>query len=60
MVGCVLSRLKRSGLYILSWGKGLGLRPRSFFTAKNVELLGLYPIQNNQNKNKGVSNIHSC
>ena len=29
---------------ILSCEKGLGLRPRTFFTAKNGELLGLYPI----------------
>ena len=33
MVGCVLSQLKPSELYILSFEK-----------AKNVELLGLYPI----------------
>ena len=33
MVGCDLSQLKPSELYILS-----------FSTAKNVELLGLYPI----------------
>ena len=37
MVGCVLiSQLKPEELYILS------------FTAKNVELLGLYPIRNTE------------
>ena len=87
MVGCVLSQLKPSELYILSCGKGRGLRPRPFpqlrlliirdphygrmcfksvktlgalhsslwkrprpsasvfSTAKNVELLGIYPIR---------------
>ena len=30
MVGCVLSQLKPSELYILSCGKGHGLRPRPF------------------------------
>ena len=44
MVRCVLSQLKLSELYILSSEKRLGLRPRPFFKAKNVELLGLYPI----------------
>ena len=43
MVVCVLSQLKPSELYILSCEKalafGLGL-----FTAKNVELLRLYPV----------------
>ena len=42
MFGCVLSQQKPSELYILSFKK----RPRpsasAFFTAKNVELLGLY------------------
>ena len=41
MVGCVLSPLKPSELYILSCEK----RPRpsasAFFTAKNVELLSM-------------------
>ena len=46
MVGCVLNQLKPSGFSILSCGKGLGLRPWTFFTAKNGELLGLYPIRN--------------
>ena len=45
MVGCVLSRLKLSEAYILSFEKAsdfvLGL-----CKAKNVELLGLYPIHN--------------
>ena len=49
MVGCALSQLKPSELYSLSWGKGLGLRPRlsasAFSSAKNVEVLGLYPIR---------------
>ena len=44
MVGCVLSQLKPSEFSILSCEKGLGLRPRSFFTAKNGELLELYLI----------------
>ena len=39
MVGCVLSQLKPSELYILSCKKASAL-----FTAKNVELLGIYPI----------------
>ena len=43
MVGCVLSQLKPSELYILSCGWP---RPSvsAFPTAKSVELLGLYPI----------------
>ena len=45
MVGCVLSQLKPSGFSILSCEKGLGLRPRTFFTANNGELLGLHPIR---------------
>ena len=40
MVRCVLSQVKLSELYILSSEKRLGLRPRPFFQAKNVELLG--------------------
>ena len=44
MVGCVLSQLKPSGFCILSCEKGSGLRPRTFFTVKNGELLGLYPM----------------
>ena len=35
MVGCVLNQLRPSELFILSCGK-----------AKNVELIGLYPIRN--------------
>ena len=45
MVGCVLSQLKPSEFSILSCVKGLGLRPGTFFTAKNGELLGLYHIR---------------
>ena len=45
MAGCVLSQLKPSGFSILSCEKGLGLRPRTFFTANNGELLGFYPIR---------------
>ena len=30
--------------YILSCEKALGLRPQTFFTAKNEEILGLYLI----------------
>ena len=41
MVGCVLSQLKHSELYILSCGKGLGPSASAFSTAKNVEILGL-------------------
>ena len=44
MVACVSSQLKRSGFSILSCEKGLDLQPRTFFTDKNGELLGLYPI----------------
>ena len=32
MVGCVLSQLKPSELYILSFEKGLGLRPRPLYS----------------------------
>ena len=42
MVGCVLSQLKTSELYILSWEKRL----RSSASTKNVEFLGFYPTQN--------------
>ena len=42
--GCVLSQLKPSELSIHSCGKGLGLWLR-LSTAKNVQLLGLNPIQ---------------
>ena len=45
MVGCVLSQLKPSEFYILRCGKVLGLL---FSTAKNVDLLWLYPIQSVQ------------
>ena len=41
--------VKSSELYILSCGNGLGLRPLPF-PAKNVELLGLYPIRNPRSK----------
>ena len=44
MVGCVLSQLKPTELYIVSCGKGLGPSALTFSTAKNVDLLGLYPI----------------
>ena len=44
MFGCVLSQLKPSEFYILRCEKGLGLRPPTFFPAKNGELLRLYPI----------------
>ena len=44
MVGCVLSQLKPSGFSILSCEKSIGLRPWTFFSAKNGELFGLYPI----------------
>ena len=46
MVVCVSSQLKPSGFSIFSCEKSLGIRPRTFFTAKNGELLGLYPIHN--------------
>ena len=46
MAGCVLIQLKPSELYILSCDRSVGLRPRPFSTAKNVELLGLNPIRN--------------
>ena len=44
MVGYVLSQLKPSELYILSWEKGPRPSASASFTAKNVELLGLYPM----------------
>ena len=44
MVGCVLSQLKPSVIYILSCGNGFGLSASAFSTAKNVVFLGLYPI----------------
>ena len=43
MVGCVLSQLKPSEIYILAVEKASA---SAFSTAKNVELLGLYPIHN--------------
>ena len=43
MVGCVLSQLKPSELYILAVWKASA---SAFPTAKNVELLGLYRIRN--------------
>ena len=45
MMGCVLSQLKPSEFSILTCEKVIGLRPRTFFTDKNGELLGLYPIR---------------
>ena len=44
MVGCVLSQLKPSELYItlLTVEKAT-----TFSTAKNVQLIGFYPIQKN-------------
>ena len=44
MIACVLCQLKSSGFSILTCEKNLGLWPRPFFTPKNIELLGLYPI----------------
>ena len=44
MVGYVLSQLKPSELYIPSCKKVLGPSASAFSTPKNVELLGLYPI----------------
>ena len=47
MVACVLSELKPSRSTFLALDKATyGLRPSAsaFSTAKNVELLGLYPI----------------
>ena len=55
MVGCVLGQLKPLGFSILSCEKGLDLRPRAFFTAKNVELLGLYPIQHGLTRSVSLS-----
>ena len=46
MVGCVLSQLKPSELYIPSCKKGLGLRPRPFSQLRMLEFLGFYPIPN--------------
>ena len=46
MFGCVLSKLNSSSFAILSFEIIIGLQPRTFFTAKNEELLGLYPIRN--------------
>ena len=45
MVGCVLSQSKPSEFSTLTCEKVIGLRPRTFSTAKNGELLGLYPIR---------------
>ena len=44
MVGCVLSQLKPSELYILICEKGLGLRPQPFSQLRMF--LGLYFIRN--------------
>ena len=49
MVGCVLSQLKPSELYILICGKGLGF--------EIVKLLGLYPIQKYHQKNIHIDMI---
>ena len=46
MVGCVLSQLKPSELYILSFEKRSRPLASAPFKAKNVEFLGLYPIRN--------------
>ena len=43
MFRCVSSP---SEFYILSCERSLGLRPQTFFTTKNVELIGFYPIHN--------------
>ena len=43
MVGCVLSQLKPSELYILA-SKKARLSASALFTAKNLEFLRLYPI----------------
>ena len=43
MVGCVLSQLNPRSSTFLAAEKA-----SAFSTAKNVELLGLYPIQNDQ------------
>ena len=48
MVRCVSGQLKHSELYIPSCEKDLGLS--AFSTAKNVELIGLYPIRSNYDK----------
>ena len=45
---CVLSQLKPSGFSILGCKKGIGLRPRTFFTAKNGELFELYSIHKDE------------
>ena len=42
----IIYYFKPSGFSILSCKKGIGLRPRTVFTAKNGELLRLYPIMN--------------
>ena len=44
MVGCVLSQLNPRGSSFLAVEKALGLLPRTFSTARNVEILRLYPI----------------
>ena len=50
MVGCVLSQLKPSEFFILSCEKRARPSARdgrgaTYFPAKNVELLGLYPMR---------------
>ena len=55
MVRFVLSQLKPSELYILSFEKGLGLWFWPFL--KNVELLGLYPILSAGWADRGVSEM---
>ena len=44
MFGCVLSQLKPSQLHIPSREKKPRPSASDFSTAKNIELLGLYPI----------------
>ena len=46
LVGCVLSQLKPSELYILSFEKNPRSSASALFKGKNVELFGLYPIRN--------------
>ena len=53
---CFKSQLKPSEFNILSCDKSLGLWPR-LFTAKNVELFGLYPILKSANLSKMLSYI---
>ena len=54
MVGCVLSQLKPSELYILSCVKGFDRL--AYRTAKNVQLFAIYPIHTSSTSHSACEN----